>query len=217
MPLITFYSGLIYASMLSIVIPLSFGAARFKALSFQLRVLFFYVLICALTEGVSFLTAQGHAEVFHFIQHLFTLIECEAFLLIFFIEFNGVAIRRFIVLASAIYFILFIFVLFDLSPYVPNNITTTISACLMIFLSFTFYYKRLADTKPGKMTKSPAFWIATGVLLYFMTAFVLFLFSEQLANKENPAPFYFFYSLQRVVNILYNFMLGIALWKSREK
>lgn len=212
----TLYKVLIYASIFSAIIPLFSGIIKFKTLRFELKVLFIYIIICVVTEILSLITSKSNVDLFHAIQNTFTLVECQLLLYIMFVGINSKLIRTFIILAS----ILFLFVnavvyFFITNILTTNNITTTFESCLLIFVSFLFFYNATSEVIELKLKENSLFWISAAILLYFTTAFSIFLYSKQLANKDAPGGFIFFLSLQRIINIAYNSMLAIALWKTK--
>lgn len=211
-----FYKVLIYASIFSALIPFFSGIIKFKTLSFELKVLFCYILICVLTEMLSFITSQSDVKIFHAIQNTFTLIECQLLLFVMFVGINSKFVRTFVIFASILFLLTNAIVYFFISNILTtSNITTTIESCLMISVSFLFFYNATSETSELRLRESSFFWISTAVLLYFTTAFSIFLYSKQLANKDSPGGFVFFLSLQRIINIAYNTMLAIALWKTK--
>lgn len=209
------YIGLIYISLASTLPPFTTGLIKYKVLSPQLRTLFFYILVCIAVEILSYIAAKGHVKVFHAIQNLFTVIECEFFLYLFFLEFKSNSTRKIIFIVSILYLLLCaLTVFFIATPFKPNNITNTAEACLMMFFAFTYFF-RMRGPGSTKFKDQPFFWINTAILLYFMTTFVVFIFSGKLANKEAPIGFLLFASLQRIINISFNTIFAISLWKAR--
>ncbi len=211
------YRPLIYLSIASVLVPLLAGLARLKTLSVPLRVLFAYVVICAITELVSHWGSKHHEASVHVVQNVFTLAECLIFLFLFFSAIRVKLVRVLITVAGAGYLILFIVAMSGSNWLKPNIVTTTAEALLMILFSIVFFFHASGENQVLTWTSDPMFWVSLAVFLYFATAFSLFLFGPQLANPEFPESFMIFHSLQRVVNIAYNLMLATALWRSNRQ
>lgn len=208
------YKTIIYASIASVLAPLSIGAFKFKTLSYALRVLFVYIIISALTETICLLSMRSSKTV-NIIQNIFTLLECVIFLYIFLLEFKARKLQLIITILIPTYTVIGVIFLSINGFFEPNNIITTAESCLMMFFSVLFFGNLNDNIKTDKPKDYSFFWVNTAILMYFATSFSLFLFSKQLANKASPEGFMYFHSFQRIINIGYNSMLAIALWKSK--
>lgn len=214
--LMRYYKLIIYLSIASVIFPLIIGSMKLKTLSVTLKVLFIYVIICAVTELTSFLTYQGNERKFHVIQNLFTIVEATIFMFLFFRQTESKILKQLAVL-SCIFFLLFssfnIYANGGLTS--SNQVITTVEAGLMILFSFLFFFNLGSGTGLIKPTENPFFWINTAILLYFMTSFALFLFHDLLISTKDHTGFIVFHSCQRIINTTCNIFFGIALWKDK--
>ena len=210
------YNLIIYLSAISVLIPLVVGLIKIRTLSYLLRVLFVYICICSVTEILCHLTAHKNPKIFHLTQNLFTVVECLILLYIFVIEFSSKTFRVLILTLSSSFLFLNVAVYYWFSSiFSDNNIASTAESIVIIFVSLLYFYNLALETKTLKRWENSFLWINIAVLLYFSTSFCPFLFSKQLANKEAPTGYFIFQSFQRLINIIYNTMLAVALWKPR--
>lgn len=179
------------------------------------RVLFLYIVLCAWTEYICFISAKSNWTLFHVSQNLFTIGECCLFLVIYHLHFQNRRVLTLIKVIASIFVLTVLITFLWIDPITKmNNVLTTIEALILIILAVVFFFVDEPEKETGK--NQFFFIINLSILLYFVTSFVLFLFSDHLA-KADPRVFSFFYGLQKIVNITYNILLAFALWKSNHK
>lgn len=211
------YTALFYLSFASLLIPLAFGILKFKTLNLAFRVLFFYLLISAITEALSYLLTNRHLDAYFAVQNTFVLVEFLLLAIIYYLEFTSKLIRRIILFTSIIYLGITLKVLFESNNYlVDQSILSVIEASIMMVFAVYFFYKIQAEMIIPRLTNHPPFWINCAILIYFASAIILFIFDDYII-KCSLVEFQKLWSLHLISNIAYNVLFAIAIWKTRKR
>lgn len=214
MLLVKFYKGLEMTSAATVVIPLLLCVSKIKTLQTSVRVLFFYLIICAITECLNSVCTGGQSA--GIIQNTFTLSESLLLTWVYFIIFNSQTSRRIIRIIMLGYLLLAAFLFLFVQPYTEaNDILTTTEAWIMILMALAFFYKTMTDLKIPKLTDNYAFWFSVAIISYFSTASIIFLFNQQLTQSLPIESFQRLYIPQLIMNIFYHLLLAICIWKAR--
>lgn len=209
------YTILVYISLLSTLIPVITGFIWFKTLSTHLRVLFIYGIVCIVTEVLSVLFGDKDLQSYNLVQNIFTFIEFFLFTFIFYKTIGTILASRTILVFAILYVFLTALVLFvSKSPFEQNNILSPAEALILSGCSIYFFYRIDADLHIPRLGEHNLFWLNSAVLIYFGSSFILFLFDGYL-EKFGETTFKFLWSLHLLINILYNTLLGIAIWKRK--
>lgn len=183
----------------------------------MLRILFVYIVISAIVELVTFSIIDNNIKGYYIAQNAFVFIESLLLLVIYFLGFPYRNTRITIAYIAVLYTILTGVILFCFSEISkPNNITSTIESVFLICLSIYFFYKIQTDLSIPSLKNYPFFWINFGVLIYFATTLILFLFDDYITHC-GKREFELLWSLNFVGNIIYNSLFATALWKARSK
>lgn len=207
------YRIITYFSLGSALLPFLFGLIRLRNFNRQFWLVFIYSIICIATELICYLSVKGNIELIQMSLNVFTLLETGLFLMLYYLEPSFIRMRVLVIIFSMIFYCIAI-ITFIVGGGIKesNNIISTLESCLLIFLSISFFFN-VHPEEYSPRTNS-FFWLNTGVLLYFITSFVLFLFSNHLAKADHGI-FILFYSLQKIVNVTYNIILTTAIWKTK--
>lgn len=205
-----------HTSSLSIGIPLFCCILRFKALNTELRVLFVYILISALTEVIGYIQIRSNNHTY-LTYHLFTVLECSILTYIYYFRYAAAKTRMAI---AAFYFcfliLAFVILIVNTGYDDQSNILSTYEAAFLIALSGGYFLKIVRDFNIPDLNKFYFSWINTGVLIYFSMAFLLFLF-EGYIEKRGLKTYNNLFTLHWLTNIGYNSLLGLGIWKIRGK
>lgn len=206
-----FYIPIMYISGYSIFIPIIAGLIKFKALSQVQRVLFFYLIIAALTEVASLTLRTQNEKTLQAIQNVFTIAEYFFIFTLFYLELHFKVLRIFIVGMCIICLAIFCASFYNFNLlFFRNDFTTTIESVFVIVLSVIFFFIKInADHKKPELIEYPFFWIATALAVYFATALVIFVKNSYLV--EHADEFRFYHTMQRLINILSNILFTIGL------
>lgn len=86
----TLFDVLNHSSSISVILPLVCGILKFKTLNTELRVLFLYIILSALAEGLGFVFIKNNIQTY-LVYNAFTVLEC---LLLTFIYFNRFELKN---------------------------------------------------------------------------------------------------------------------------
>jgi hypothetical protein len=203
-------------SIFSIAIPLSCCLIRFRSLNKELGVLFLYIIVSVATEVISFVlrTGQNSNTV---IQNLFTVIECSLITYIYFLRFETSRFRAILKLGYGI-FLSLVLIIFGLMRRInsPDNLVSSYEACFFIALSWLYFYKLIRDKHILKLNQYYFAWINSAILIYFSMAFFLFLFNKFIGTLDISL-YAIVYTPHLITNISFNILLGIGVWKIKQK
>ena len=209
------YRILIYTSGGSLLVPLISCLIKLKTLNTTLRVLLIYLLIATITEVLSFAWAGKDSKPYYILQNTFTLLETFLFAYLYYLEFTSKRARR-IVLGLLFTYILSAIILFrNFKSYAaPDNIICTLECCLMIAFAISFFYKVHKELNIPKLTQHYFIHINSGILIYFSTSLILFLFLDYFDHCSR-AEFQRLWSLHLIANITYNIFFTVGIWKQK--
>jgi hypothetical protein len=147
-------------------------------------------------------------------RHIFTFLECTFISIIYFLHIETKKIRIFISAFYFIFLILFLTIMVLRSGYnKPDNILSSFEACLFIGLSLYFLYKEINERNVPRLNEYYFFWLNAAILVYFGVSFFLFLFWVPI---EKSTFYSFFKIFSLIVNITYNILLAISVWKIKK-
>lgn len=209
------YNSISYVSAASVLIPFFVCILNFKTLNASLRVLFLYVLISIGFEAIGLILSKNKIHNYLF-QHLFTILECTLIVRIYLFQFETKLHKTLIYSIFSGFLLLSLILLFFKGGFNQgDNVISTFESCFIIVLSCAYLLKTLKEITLSKSNNFYFFWLNAGFLLYFSTAFFLFLFDAYLEKLDLPT-FYLIYSLHLISNIVYNSLLAIGVWKMKQ-
>lgn len=200
-----------YASIFSALIPLIVGLIRFKDRTFELK------LICILSILGFFL------DLIPIPKPIFSNEAANTFLIIEFCTLLLIYVRTlklkskvWIILATILYFTIFIAEIYYSSKTEINSYSLTYTSLLFLFFSVRYFYFLLRDLPTDKIQRLPMFWINTGVLIYFAGGLFLFAMRNYLieAFHDNQTMYWSFHNF---LNIVKNLLFAVALWQDLRK
>jgi hypothetical protein len=164
---------------LSILLPLFIGAIKYRQLSGEAKLIYWYLVISAIFTVLSLLIARFYHKNTMPVTHLFTLIE-SGFILFFYKTLLGVEKRNhsYIYLFLAFTIACIINAFFFQSIYTYNSYTKSIESIICILLAMNYFAAIASGTIPTKISTSAGFYFNAGFFLYFSGAFMLFVFSN---------------------------------------
>jgi hypothetical protein len=95
-------------------------------------------------------------------------------------------------------------------------ILNTFEATIFIAVSVLYFLKLVREVNVPALKDFYFAWINSAVLIYFSMAFFLFLFDLYIVNHSLQT-FNNLYSLHWLVNIAYNILLALGVWKYNRK
>ncbi|MBS4063908.1 MAG: hypothetical protein KGZ74_05080 [Chitinophagaceae bacterium] len=170
---------------MTVTVPLIIALLKYKQLGAEYLLLFYYLLVSFFTNAAAITLAESGVNNLPLL-HLFTLV--EGVLLLFFYQKNLThVLNKYLFLLLAALFVVFCLInsLFIQALYTFNTYSRSAEAVLIIFLALTCFYTSLGENNRENWNKQPLILINIGLLLYFSSSLLLFLFSQVLlANQE---------------------------------
>jgi hypothetical protein len=214
----TIFFILLAASTLSGLVPLLFGAKRYKAFSIQLKALFIYLIGALIVEIVMpVLPLFELTHLYISVQLSFAIFEFLMISIIFWFEFRKRALKITII-GFVIAYLIGLIITFILTNSAGNviDVADIMEASFVIMLSIIFFFNVFTDLEIPTLTNYPFFWLNSAFLVYFGVAFFLFLFNNA-AKDFDKAIVYFLTAIHHIVNITYNILITIAICKVKKQ
>ncbi len=216
MGVVTLFDILKHTSGISVLIPLVCCLIRFKALNSILRVLFVYLLVSVLADMLGLIFMRHNIKTY-LIFHSFTVVECSLLVFIYLTQFEQRLTRNIIKISFSFFLLMAIVILVINKGYNrQDSILSSYESIFLILLSIGYFYKVMKELNIPKLNEFYFAWINTGVLIYFITGFLLFLFNGYI-EKRGLKTHNTLYSLHWLSNIAYNILLSLGIWKIRQK
>lgn len=199
---------------LCILIPLISGLIKFKTLPFNLKIIWYYLVITALINTTATITAR----IYHVnnlpLIHLFTL--AEGLMLILFYKYtleSGKKKKWYNFLLIAFLTICIVNALFFQSIYTYSSYTRYAESIICMLFALNYFAKIAALDL--KSVKSPNFYMNSGIFLYFSGSFILFIFSNLITYKVSVTNFLIIWNIHASLVILMYlfFSFGFILCK----
>ncbi len=198
-------------SIVSTLLPLFFGALRFRSLPKEMKKIyglsltsFFFDLI-----GTAFWLLKTSNL---WIGHIQTLVEFLMLSSAFRIALSGIWLQKQMKYIVALFVsagILNTVFLQDVHQY--NTYIKILEATLLIGFSLAYFYKLAKEMKVEHLEREPFFWVNTGVLIYFSSNLFVFTYSNYLLlySQKLGIRIWFIHAL---FFIFFNCILAFALW-----
>jgi len=169
--------------------------------------MFFYFFV--LTIGFE-IQASVMAKVYHNNMpglHLFTLIEFWAFSILYFLFFRNNKFLSIVIGVNVLVFtiVALIDVLFIHGIWVINTLSRSYSSSSMLCYTLIYFYFMFSGDEACYNSKHPMFWINAGVLIYFGSNMLYFMFNEDLMAKGAFAS-YIGLGIHAALNIIANYL-----------
>ena len=208
------YKVLTIISAASVLIPICFSIWRIKTLNKSLRVLFFYLLLCLISDALSF-TVMDYKSSINTIFNIFTFIECACVCFIYFLEYRKVITKLFVIL------LFFLFMGYSIKNFIlegriseNDSKVNAFEAGVIILISGMYFIKVLFDESISQPEKHYFYWINLAFTVYFGSAFLLFLtndFIEHCSHKTTRL----LWSIYLIINILSNILISTGICKMK--
>jgi hypothetical protein len=91
-----------------------------------------------------------------------------------------------------------------------NSYSKSLSALLLISCCLLYFYRLLIDLPTSKLSNTPMFWFAVGVLIYNAGTLFLFAFTSYLVNVLHD-DLMIYWTLHNVFNIIQHLIIIIGL------
>lgn len=203
-------------SVSSSFIPLFICLIRFKVSNTEIKILFIYIFVSVLSEVFSLILAEQYIKN-NIVWNMFTVLECTLIARIYFLRSEVEKSRRIIT------FFYFLFLLLAFATLIlkkgfnlPQSILSIYESWFFIILSYSYFFKMVRELNVDRLTDYYFAWINSAILIYFCMSFFLFLFDWYL-EQSDLATYSILYTPHLLVNIAYNILLSIGIWKFKHR
>jgi hypothetical protein len=185
------------------------GIGRYRKLSPEMRIFFFFILTAAIFEGAMHMLSAQHTPN-HWLINIYCLVEF-AFLAFILRYWLGEKMR-----SSTYVFIILGLVLLGIYSLVQyefqylNKYNLTMERIILLLLS-GYFLIHLAITTEVTPLRNPRFWAASGIFIYFTSTIVIFSMAEFFYHEQKIESTDFFYAFHSIINIFGNIIYAIAL------
>ena len=172
-------------SQASILLPVIAGIVYYKQLTLPYRVLFYFFLLSIGFE----VQASIIGKLYHNNMpglHLFTALEFLVFSFIYYSFFRTNRVISLLILINTILFIIAAFAdaLFVHSIWTVNTLARSYSALSMLSYTLIYFYFMFSKDDEYYSSRHPMFWLNAGVLIYFGSNTLYFLFNKDLLHRS---------------------------------
>jgi hypothetical protein len=207
-----FVNILYYLSVFSALVPLYAGIRRFKALDKAMKLLFALLCFAAVLEvlGIFYLHQKKSSVPLFFIYTL-----AEGFFLVpmYYLKGETKAFRRSVVFGFSCFMVLTVF---KLIYQWSNEVLNTVIALQVLFYSAVVLYRMQSGVGKKETMATSFFWINLSIFLYYGGC-LFFLMFENTVRYAPEFLRHFIMVVHMLINITYNLLLCIGLWKVSRK
>ena len=166
----------------SVLVPILFGLINYKTAKTNSRILLYYLIISGIINIIAILIQRYHLSNLPLL-HVYTLIEAIFLISYFRLIFNDLFIKKVLFSLTILFPIICILnFTFLQSIYTFNTNTRPLEAILITFFCMLYIYK--SGFTENWICK-PVNWFNMGILIYFPTAFIIFISSNYLIVNNN--------------------------------
>lgn len=201
----------------SAIIPLAVAIIRHRHLNTKCWYIFLYLCITTASNIASRILAANHTTNMPLL-HVYTLVEMFLFSIFFIHAFPSRQIKFFIRILVAL-FSLFCIINFTFiqSIYQFNTYPRPIGAIIIIILSMLYWWKTgKSDDDERKWIDITENWIISGILIYFSSTLLLFIFSNYLVDQFSIKANKFIWNLHGAMVIFMYLLFTVAFLKSKK-
>lgn len=179
-----------------------------------------FALYCALlipAEFAGFYMRTVLVQPNNIIYNLLMLLQAAFFLYLLYRFHESVRARKAIVIAGLLFLLLYISesVIQQFAAY--NKYSRQYLALAIVFFSCTFYFILLKNDLVKSPLSYPAFWIVTGLFVYYFSSFVVFVFYEEVSKIKLTGNLTFYTFITGSLSfILYGSWIIGFIWKKKQ-
>jgi hypothetical protein len=203
---------LTYAALSIALISCLIASIKFKYLSFELKIIFAFLLLSFFSDIISTIINLNGKSTFWWLN-IYTILEFFVFGLFYAWLFRKSSKdSRILVVSSLILGIISIVFLTIFQGFSNrmDSISLAIEATLFIFISVGYFYVMLNKMEFDNTFYNPIFWINSGILIYFSGSFFSFMFSAVKYPKFG------IWVIHNAVHVIFMLFILVGFWKVRK-
>ncbi len=194
-------------------IPGGIAAFRFRNASLGLKAFYFLLWFGIIHESISLFSAYlfGHNLA---LRHYYTAIEFALYTLLYHEYLLSSNSRRIIYVGLLFVPFAIVYGYFFQDPFRFNTVARAIESLILVTYSSLLIGDIKYQTGIKYWYKSSLFIINQGVMFYFATNFLTFIFSNWLLDHDNQT-LVVAYTMHAFINAFVNLVFAYALWKNK--
>lgn len=199
-------------------LPLILSLINYKFLKKDLYPIFILCIVSTLVEIAAPLLIIMQKEI-STLSFAYTLTEFTLISLFYSIFLK----RYFSILAKLINANILLFIVFSISLTYSFSVSRSdqyaraTESFVFICYCLAFFYCIIKNLVFDDLLHSPAFWLNTGVLFYFLGNFTIFLFSNYIERHMSTSYLLLWKSIHTFFNVSMNILFSIGFWRLRTK
>ncbi len=198
----------------SILLPIFFALVRWKSLTLERKILFWYLIMSGIINLAATLIGKYWHQNNMPLVHILTVLEV-LILLRFYKKLLSHRKKNNLYFGIALFFITLCIVnaLFFQSIYTYCSYTRSLAAILLMVFAMNYFAKVAAESEDIKIITFPEFYFNTGIFLYYSGAFILFIFSNfTLINIKSKDDFLIIWCFHASLIFLMNILFSIGFF-----
>ena len=198
-------SFLFYAVLASLLFPPIAGVIRFKRLSREFRVLFFFFSIGALIEFVQVWMAM-HGINNLWTSHVYHAGEFVVFMWVLAFWEENPRVNRLMVLSISVYLVLWVILKFTFNPMMQEADTLALPVHIVFTLLSIRLLHGLVEKERGLLFTMPKFWFLAGLLIYSSGDLVMYALKStiyQLSAESYVKVWQYHWLVDAIANTLF--------------
>ena len=189
-----------------------------SSLAFAKLLLYYELMSLSIDLTSTFLLKHYDKSIYSYLIHLFFILEFFVFFYLFQIIFRK---KEF---TDSMYVFLFItsLIIYCTKAWSNLNKFNNIGSAYFYFILMVFCiieFKKIISSVPHTeyIEQTSFFWILTGIFLYVSGCFVIFIFSDELMNKNYKIFKNNMWNIRNILNITKNICLSISITRKTER
>ncbi len=213
-----YLNSFVFTQDIGYLIVIIIGIKLLKHFDFSLKLIFALLCVGFLVDLFTFFFTVVFKYQNLFVLNLYSLVELVLVSFFYITIINSLFFKRIILLFLLVYslvafFDFYINSIFSLSHYkiiaLANFLITCYALCFFIY--------SLKNDSDKISTKSPLFWINSGILMYYMPFILIYLFSEYLNKIANEFLIGLINNSNNILTLVFMTLVIIGFLKSKNK
>jgi hypothetical protein len=213
-----YIKGFIFIQDISYLISIILGINLLRHFDISLKLIFSLLCLGLMTDVILFICIGIFKKHNLFIINIYTILELVLLSIFYITIIKRLFFKRLIV------FLLLIYVLVALFDFYINSVfsishykISSFANFLISFYAICFFIFSMNSHSEKISTKSPLFWINSGILVYYMPFIIIYLFTEYLNKTSNLFISALMTNFNNLLTVIFITFIIIGFIKSKNK
>ena len=206
----------IVISNFSYIVPITGLLLYNRRIDFQLKFILLLYLTISFIPGILSEIIPFSAKISYMVINIYTLIAGIFVFGIFRLFFTEKKNKQLTWILGLMFLITSIYFAITENGFSHSNTIPYIILSLSVMFLVLYYFRSVfMKLEIIELTKHLPFWISSAMLIYFGSTIFFSLFEEILRGSDNWV-FYYTFQIQLSATILFNILITIGLWRTRQ-